>query len=182
MGQSEIVFDENKFAELIIYVADRCKTHSRFGATKLNKTLFFSDFQAFKDLGSPITGADYQALEYGPAPRQLLPVRSELQKAGEIALSQDGNQNRIVPLRKPNLAAFKAEEISIVDSVIEEFQSLSAEAVSEISHLHLGWKAAIIEGPKTSIPYETALVSNRQLDRFDSALALEKADSFGYAR
>ena len=142
--------------------------------------MFFSDFRAFKDLGSPITGADYQALEHGPAPRQLLPVREKLCTAGEIAIRKHGSQDRVVPLRNPDLSAFTAEEISIVDSVIEEFQDLSAKAVSDQSHLSLGWKAAIAEGPKTIIPYETTLVSNRQPDPFDSVRALETADSLGY--
>ena len=175
-------FDKEKFAELVIYIADRCHAHTFFGATKLNKILFFSDFAAFRGFGTSITGADYQALEHGPAPVQLLPLRHDLEKDGSIAISRRGRQERIVPLREPDLSKLSAHEISIVDAFIEELRDLSAPAVSDLSHDFLGWEAAIAKGPKTHIPYETALVSNPEPDAFEAAMLRDTGRSYGYAQ
>ena len=57
-----IPFNEQKFKELVIYIAGRCESDPYFGAVKLNKLLFFSDFFAYAKLGNPITGAEYMKL------------------------------------------------------------------------------------------------------------------------
>ncbi|HZQ34888.1 MAG TPA: hypothetical protein VFD32_03070 [Dehalococcoidia bacterium] len=49
--------DSRKLGELILYVAEKSSDDPRFGATKLNNILFFSDFLAFGQLGRSITGA-----------------------------------------------------------------------------------------------------------------------------
>ena len=66
-------YDEEKLAELILYVAEKIQSDRTAGATKLNKYLYFADFSAVRKLGHPITGAEYQRLRHGPAPRRLPP-------------------------------------------------------------------------------------------------------------
>lgn len=63
--------------ELIVYIANKLALHPKFGATKLNKILFYSDFIAYAKLGKSITGEKYQKLPLGPAPKYLLPVRKK---------------------------------------------------------------------------------------------------------
>src|SRR5437660_10500981 len=75
-----------RLRELILYIADRSKDDPKFGATKLNKILYFSDFVSFREYGEPITGAMYMRLENGPAPMHLVPVRNEMLESGEIAM------------------------------------------------------------------------------------------------
>lgn len=70
--------DDKKLAEAILYISKKSEGDESFGATKLNKLLFYSDFMAFGKLGEPITGQDYQKLEHGPAPRHLLPIQNAL--------------------------------------------------------------------------------------------------------
>jgi hypothetical protein len=38
-----VIYDEAKFTELLLYVADRLRVDRAGGATKLNKVLFFAD-------------------------------------------------------------------------------------------------------------------------------------------
>src|SRR5690348_3295402 len=71
-------FDRKKFKELILHVTSQCVKDRYWNATKLNKVLFYADFLAFRDHGEPITGAEYFALENGPAPKALLPIREEM--------------------------------------------------------------------------------------------------------
>ena len=78
--------DEQKLAELILYISQKCATDPKFGAIKLNKILYLADFLAFGNWGEPITGVEYQHLRMGPAPRRLVPVREELQRGGKLVV------------------------------------------------------------------------------------------------
>ena len=50
-GENDAHSDE-RLGELILYVADKCADDPRFGATKLNKILWWSDFQALQSMES----------------------------------------------------------------------------------------------------------------------------------
>ena len=68
-------FDGSKFRELVLYIAEQSEGDPRFGAVKLNKILYYSDFEAFRVLGESITGATYRKLSEGPAPLQMLETK-----------------------------------------------------------------------------------------------------------
>jgi Protein of unknown function (DUF4065) len=150
---------DERLKELILYVSDRCELHPRFGATKLNKILFYADFVAYAKLGRPITGTEYQRLPQGPAPRRLLPLKAQL-IANREAVEREKHvysriQKRIIPLREADLSRFTADEISIVDRVIGALEGKSADDVSELSHQFPGWELA---EDRETIPYHTALI------------------------
>lgn len=159
-------FDRNKFEELILLIARECESHVFFGAIKLNKILFFCDFRAFAELGHPITGAEYIALEHGPVPRQLVPVRNEMREIGAISLENRGNQQRMVARRNPRWDLFSPAEQFVIREVIRELEDENADSVSELSHKFLGWRAARAEhkitGNNTVIPYQSVFVSSRR--------------------
>ena len=48
-----------KFEELVLFVAELSQADENFGATKLNKILFFIDFLSYKRSGVGMTGAKY---------------------------------------------------------------------------------------------------------------------------
>lgn len=159
---SQFTFQENKFKQLLLYIAKSCKNDTFFGATKLNKQLFFLDFLAYTTLGTPITGADYMAIERGPVPRRLLPIREEMIEDDQLTLERRGYQERIVALVEPDLQVFTKDELTIIDRVIEALRETDAEEVSGLSYKFLGWQAAHVEtlvsGHNTSIPYGTVWV------------------------
>lgn len=156
-----IEFNEPKFRELLLYVAEKCADDPKFGATKLNKILFFSDFMAYGLFGKSITGATYQRLDYGPAPKQLLPAQQAMRNAGEaaVALKRLGMrvQKRLTALRESNLSAFNGREIALVDHVIEQLRNRNATEVSLLSHVaSIGWQVA---ADHEAIPYSTVFLS-----------------------
>jgi uncharacterized phage-associated protein len=157
-----IVPNENKFRELLLFIARRSEGDPRFGAIKLNKLLFYSDFLAYLTLGHPITGQPYFALENGPAPRYLVRVREQMVKSKEIAISRkttlSGVQERVLALREPDQNKFTPAEIALVTKVLDVCRSQSGTELSELSHRFAGWRLA---GDKEDIPYEVALVGNR---------------------
>ena len=86
--------------------------------------------------GRSITGAEYQHLQEGPAPRRGLPAR-ELKRDGAIEKvykpSVVGEPlHVIVPKRKP-YPIFSKREKEIVNRIIEEFKDLTGSELSDIS-------------------------------------------------
>ena len=152
--------EQKQLRELMLYIAERSADDSRFGATKLNKILYWSDFIAFAKHGSPVTGVEYMKLDHGPAPRVLIPIKNEMiadQDAAEITMMFHGfKQKRLVAKREPDLSGFSAEQIAIVDWVIDALKLRTATQVSEMSH-NLAWKIA---GHQGSIPYESVFLSD----------------------
>ena len=167
--------------ELILYVADKCSGDSAFGAVKLNKILWVSDFRAYGQLGAPITGVVYSKRNRGPAPRRLVPVRQRLIDDNAAVVRQrrfgDFNQERIVPLRDSDLSKFTVPQILIVNSVIEELWGKSAQEVTNLSH----GKAWEIPDVGESIPYEAIFLSDDPPGPADEKRAREVAEKYGLA-
>lgn len=174
-------YDEHKFTELVLHVAARLQDDHSGGATKLNKVLFFADFAHVRRTGVPITGAEYQKLEHGPAARRLRPVRDRLVAIGDAELLDEEflgyRQHRLVPRRHADLTAFSEDEVATIDKVFADLVGLSARQVSDLSHEEAGWR--LVEFGET-IPYEAALVGARQVSTPTSQrLQREAADRLG---
>jgi len=171
---------EPRLRELIVYIAGRCDRDPRFGATKLNKILMFSDFMAYFRRRRPITGVEYMRLPQGPAPRRLKPITADMERNREIVIRtiQDGKfeQKRVVPLRDPNLSLFAADDIAIVDEMIQRFWGRTATAVSELSH-GIAWRVA---GDRELIPYEAVFLSDEGLTEYDITRTHELAQKYGW--
>jgi uncharacterized phage-associated protein len=162
MASRVVDFKRDKFIELILYFSRRGLEEGLvIGSTKLNKLLFFSDFRAYAKLGRPLTGARYQKLEWGPAPRALLPVRKELIEQGDVRVRDSEDWNQVLePRRDPDMSLFSEDERFIIDEVFEELRPLNAVATSDYSHLNSpGWNAA---EELEDIPYETARISTER--------------------
>lgn len=166
--------NDEKLRELILFVARRSERDERFGATKLNKLLFFADFLAYVKLGSSITGQEYQKLPNGPAPRRLLPLAKQMEANGAFAWAErsyHGRSQRVpIALREPDLSSFSADEIAIVTEVLQTHWERNARGVSDLSHQFRGWQLAQ-EGE--TIPYQMALVRFVKPRRKDIAKAIE---------
>jgi hypothetical protein len=153
---------DKKLGELILYISKKSAFDPYFGATKLNKILYFSDFFAYGNWGSPITGAEYQHLELGPAPKRLVPVRDQLVSDGSLAIqvvqfSGGKTQRRTVNLREPDLTLFLGRDIALVDDNIEKLSPLNADETSELSHRYVGWKSTRLG---ETIPFGTIFLSD----------------------
>jgi hypothetical protein len=172
---TNVIPDESKLAELILYISQKCANDPTFGAVKLNKILCYSDFlfYAYHDRG--ITNVEYQRLPNGPAPRRLIPVREQLIKNGDLAMQEvilknGETQKRSVNLRKPNLDVFSGAEIAMVDRMIESMEGVTAEDVSEMSHALLGW---LVADEGETIPYNSIYFANPPLSEEEISRARE---------
>ncbi|MHB2021660.1 MAG: Panacea domain-containing protein [Candidatus Xenobia bacterium] len=175
---TRVVPDDAKFKALVLYVAHRCQFMENFGATKLNKILFYSDFLAYRRTGKPITGQEYQKQPNGPTARRMLPLLAELVESKQAVMQRkeifDYQEDRLIPLAQPELTRlFTAEEIALVDQVIEWLGTKTAKWISHRSHAGLGWR--VVDFGET-IPYQTALIERRPLSKEDRDHALKLAD------
>ena len=165
-----------------MYISERFATDPNYGATKLNKVLFLSDFWAYAHTGKPITGVEYMKLPFGPAPRIMLPVRNKMEKDGdlaiqEVSLNPEMARKRPINLRSADLSRFTAEEIAWVDKVIELCKSSTGIGLSRYTHEWHGWIAA--EDQET-IPYETVFISDSALTPFEIERGRQLAKKHGW--
>lgn len=154
------VFDARKFKEAILYICAKSEQDPRFGAVKLNKILFYADFRAYTQLGMPITCATYQHLPEGPAPKEMLPMRAELEAEERLRIETrvyfNRQQKRPVALRAAALSVFSGPEVAILDAAIEYLAGKDATEASEVSHREWAWK---LTDESEDIPYGLAWLS-----------------------
>lgn len=166
--------NERKLAELILYVVDRCGQHPRFGATKLNKILFWADFYAYARTGKPLTGVEYMRQQLGPVPRRLVPVRERLVQedaldVNELTLFNGKRRTRFFAKRHADLSIFTAAELDLVNEIIDYLRDDTADEVSKQTHGRT-WE---ILATGDLFPYEAVFVSDREVTDADIAMVRE---------
>lgn len=183
IGSVEVRYDETKFTELLLYVANHLRGDRAGGATKLNKVLFFAEFTHLRRHHAVISGCEFQKLPHGPAPRQLLPVRRRLLAAGEAELVEEDflgrPQQRLLPRRGADLSVFTEEELASVDDVLEQLGGMTGAQVSDLSHQEPGWRLTEIA---ETIPFATAFLDFPQVaTEVSTRLEAEVAKRYGLA-
>jgi uncharacterized phage-associated protein len=167
--RGEFSFNERRFKDVILYAAERLADDPTFGETKLNKVLFFADFEAFRLLGEPITGAEYQKNKYGPTARRYTVMRDELLRRDAIEVERrvvvDHVQD-VVRLRpegvRANMDQFSEAERELLARVIAEMRKYTNTEVSDESHKKsAGW---LTRDLGETIPYSSALINPEPLD------------------
>lgn len=159
--------DDAKLKNMILFFAKESQGDPKFGATKLNKQLFYSDFLSFGRTGKPISGHPYFRLPMGPAPKQLVSVRAAMMQIDESCTIQHvqmpGNrkpQQRVVALRDPDMTVFSAGELAMMQEVLRMLWREDGTSVSNMTHELAAWRTY---GNEEIIPFESIFVGNREL-------------------
>lgn len=162
----------DRLRELILYVCRLSEDDPSFGATKLNKLLFFIDFAAYKKFGESISRVEYVRLDNGPAPQVMQPLREEMVELGDMVIAERDyyghTQKKPYALREPRLSDFTADQVVIIQDVVKRYADRSARDLSEKSHEFVGWKYARTGHP---IPYSAALLEDREPTEEEKAFA-----------
>ena len=154
------VYDEAKLTEMVLFFAEGLAGERYAGSTKLNKLLWFADTAHVRQCGEPISGAEYQRLPQGPAPRRLVPVRRALAEAGDARVRPEPTglgrvQDRLEPGRRPDLSVFSDSELRTLREVLDEYGGASGHELSEASHEEPGW---LHSADGETIPLASALI------------------------
>jgi len=152
-----------KLQELMLYIAQKSQDDPAFGALKLNKILFFIDFEAYGAWGHPVSYATYVHRRLGPAPYELMPAQNGLLSSSRAAISEveyfGKPQKRLVPLVEPNMSLFNEAERKLIDDAINAFKGFNGTAASDWTHTLLPWLDTT-EGEE--IPLFTTFVLNKE--------------------
>lgn len=155
-------YNPKRFEELVLYIAERTQSDADFGRTKLAKVLFYSDFDAHRVLGEPITGAQYQNWEHGPYPPRLESAQRLLSNAGRATIDEGGSDydpKRIRPLpgqhADPTAVGISSEQLAIVDEWIAKVSAASARKIEHLSHAFPGYKMV---RRNEEIPYDSTFL------------------------
>lgn len=165
-------YDQARLENLVLYFAERSGEDVGYGKIKLNKLLFRSDFEAYRLLGTSITGEEYKHQELGPVAAHLPSLLKRLANQDELVveLIPAGPHTRQVPVptgkRVSDPSVFSDPERAIIDATLEELREHGGASVSRWSHeSSVGWR--VHNEANALIPYSSAPLSIRKLS--DSA-------------
>ncbi|HZX11560.1 MAG TPA: helix-turn-helix domain-containing protein, partial [Acidobacteriota bacterium] len=120
----------DKFKEVLIYILNKVGSKPNIGESVLYKLLYFIDFNYYEKYEEQIIGATYIKNNYGPTPKEFIVVIEEMLYQEEIVKVEDKYfqypQRKYLPLRPPDLSGLKANELKVVDEVLEKYSDMNA--------------------------------------------------------
>lgn len=130
-------YSKEKFSQLTAFLIELFnKNDEKVFVTKLNKLLFYIDFNYFKKIGISITGSKYQKLSYGPVPKSysfkydMNPYLS--------TISTDESVNYILN-EKVKYDMLDSAEMIIAEAVYNYFIDKNGKYISNASHEEDAW-------------------------------------------
>jgi uncharacterized phage-associated protein len=174
-GRTE--FNPAKFKELVLLLAERSVDDPLMSRVKLNKLLYYADFESYRRRGRSITGATYVKGEFGPMAAELPGAEKELGRAGYLTWRTDetGPHPRKIPvaLEKADETQFIEEELGLVSDALMDLKDLGGAGARDWSHNNsAGWNLVEDEAP---IPYSTTFISTDPIPKEDIERARELA-------
>ncbi len=140
---SEPKLNIDKLQQVLLFVLERCAGKPNVGETVLNKLLYFIDFNYFELYEEHLTGETYRKLPFGPVSTNLdsmLTLMLDQGKIQRIKTDYHGYpQTRYLPLVQANLLRLKASETNVINNVIDQMGSWSANTISNYSHQDMPW-------------------------------------------
>jgi len=158
-----------KFKEVLLYILSKVGSKPHIGETVIYKLLYFIDFDYYEKYEEQLIGATYIKNKYGPTPIEFKKIIEKMKdKDVEKVESTYFNypQTKYLPLREADLSKLKANEIKVIDDVLNKVSDKNATEISDYSHNDVPWLTTgdgeIIE--YESVFYRTSAYSVRQYD------------------
>ncbi|MBW1650040.1 MAG: SocA family protein [Deltaproteobacteria bacterium] len=167
-----ITHQREKLINAIIFFTKKIKF---CGITKLLKLLYYLDFWHFKETGESVTGLDYYAWDYGPAPKTLhneLSNQMQPDLAEAVKIVTKNQLSHIVPNKNFDLKYFSKREKKLLNKAIEIFKTVKTEDIVEATHMsNMPWHNTLKEkGKYKRIDYFLAIDSEPQSISHQEAL------------
>lgn len=179
-------YDVKKIANAIIYFIDN-NVHS-LGSTKLMKLCFYADKYHLEEYGKPIFNHSYTKLPRGPVPTWLYSIvrtsisgnydydfQEEVNIFNEYIGIEEVSYNKYIQViftkkQEFNNKFFSKTQLKILNKVIEEFRTITAAEISELSHTTNAWKNVEMN---EQITYES-MVDDEKTSQYVSYIQEEK--------
>lgn len=136
--------DKLKFQNTVLYLLRGCSP-AHPGVTSLLKMLYFADYEHYRRFLTPITGAEYVALERGPVVNGYKDLFQQLVDEGVVrrydatVLGIKEKKLEYRPEQEPDATVFSATELGVLDEVAAKYGSETGLALSEKTHLEGPW-------------------------------------------
>lgn len=125
----------NKFKEVLIYILSMVGALPNVGETVLYKLLYFIDFNYYEKYGEHIMGATYIKNDHGPTPLEFQGIINEMIESKEIEIVKSKYflhpQKKYLSHREADLSIFNANEIKLIDDVLQRLSGMSALTLSQ---------------------------------------------------
>lgn len=145
-----------KFKEVLLYILAEIGAKPNIGETVIYKLLYFIDFNYYEKYEEQLIGATYIKNNFGPTPVEFHKIMEEMIKEEEIEQHKSKyfkrEQKKYIPLRQPDLSCLNAQEVKVIDEVLDRLSDMNASSISEYSHKDVPW---IVTEDKQPIDYET---------------------------
>ena len=158
-----------KFKEVLLYMLNKVGSKPNIGETVLYKLLYFTDFDFYEKYEEQLIGATYIKNHYGPTPVEFEKIVAEIMDKEIIKVKSkyyDYPQRKYLPLRKADLSKLKANEIEVIDKVLDKLSDMNAKQISDYSHEDVPWLTTedneVIE--YESVFYRTSIYSVREYE------------------
>lgn len=132
-----------KFKEVLLYILNKVGAKENIGETVIYKLLYFIDFDFYEKYEEQLIGATYIKNKYGPTPVEFVKIVERMIEGKEIekVKSEYFNfpQTKYLPRRKPDLARLKANEVEVIDDVLNRLSEMNGSQISAYSHNDIPW-------------------------------------------
>jgi len=158
-----------KFKEVLLYILNKVGSKPNVGETVLYKLLYFIDFDFYEKYEEQLIGATYVKNHYGPTPIEFGKIVAKMMDKQILKVKSsyfDYPQSKYLPLRKADLSKLKANEVEVIDNVLDKLSDMNATQISEYCHNDVPWltteDGAVIE--YESVFYRTPIYSVREYE------------------
>ncbi len=132
-----------KFKEVLLYILNKIGSKPNIGETVLYKLLYFIDFDFYEKYEEQLIGATYIKNQYGPTPIEFAKIIERMIASEDLVKIKDKYfkypQTKYLPLRQPDLSILNANEIQLIDNVLNKLSDMNASQISEYSHNDIPW-------------------------------------------
>ena len=139
----KVKYNQDKFFELTYLIIEEAKKNNEnMTETKLNKLLFYADFNHYFKFGKGITGSKYLKLQFGPVPSY-----SQLKYTKNPYITfykTDDDKTQIEIISEPTKWHLNDFEKKIVEAIYSYFKDSNAKKITDISHQENAWTNAVL--------------------------------------
>lgn len=157
--------------EALRYLALRCAGTRPVSVERLVKLLWKAEMRCYTELRVHLTGSRYLAEDAGPTRDGVDELVSRLVERGAAAVNTADGSLALRVLGEPDVAAFSAQKLALLDAVVDDERGRDDDAVAAGSR-GLPWRLTHrADGLGAPIPYELQWIDDTPLTNQDKELA-----------
>jgi uncharacterized phage-associated protein len=151
------------------------------GVKKLNKLLYFTDFEYYNKYSKSITGFNYLKYPMGPVIENYSEIINEMEnkkilkrvESRILGINKTYTVHKLKKLVEPDLELFEKEELQVIRDVWYKNELKSGKELEEESHVDAPWVLTEFYQP---ISYDFVKYRNQELDDYTiSEIKAEKS-------